>query len=338
MARVTLDDISTLTGLSTATVSRVINNKGHVRPETRRMVLEAMQRLGRGIPVDLLVGLVVPDVANPFFAQLGFGFEREFESRGVHVLMSSSDNRSDREMALIQHFKALGARGLIYIAAGSERDAVLAVVADGRMPVVVFDRNIGARNVDFVGVDSREGTFRAIDYLAAVGHLRIGHLKGLEDTWTAQERYQAYRDAMTKNRLEIEPRWIFEGSYDGPSGRRCAERLIRLPISSRPTAMLVGNDIMAIALMQRLQEEGWTLPRDMSVIGFDGIAWSQWVYPSLTTIAQPTEILIREAARLLMRRIEDMDAPGRVERPADTVELAPSLVVRTSVTNPIASA
>jgi LacI family transcriptional regulator len=334
MSRPTLDDIAAQAGVSAATVSRVLNNKCNVSDATRAAVLSATRILGRGMPAGVIVGLIVPDAANPFFSQLGFAFEREFETRGVHVLVSSSEGRADRELALIERFKGLGAQGLIYIAGGGRTQALLSLVAEGTLPVVVFDRRVRAGNVDFVAVNSRHGTLCAVDYLITYGHERIAYLKGLEETETARERYESFCEAMAQNRLRVVPDWVFLGDYTVPAGRACAERLLGIPSDQRPTAILAANDLMAIGLMQRLQQEGWSLPRDLSVIGFDNIAFSEWVHPALTTISQPTQLLVREAANHLMQRIADTTHRNGDRQPPKAVELMPTLVPRASVAEP----
>lgn len=322
-------------GVSVATVSRVLGNKDYVTEDKRKRVFEAMRSLGYVKPQKNVIGLIVPDASNPFFAQLGFMFERALESERPrkHLLTSSSEGRADKELELVERFKRFGIEGLIYIPSGKSSETILRLVADEQISTVVFDRRIPA-GLDFVAVNSRQGTLTAVDYLIAHGHSRIAYLKGKADTETAKERYDSFLEAMKRNNIEINEDWIFPGDYTPASGRTCAEFLIRLPESKRPTALLAANDVMAIAAMQHLQKENWVLPKMLSVVGFDDIEWSKWCYPALTTIAQPISKLVLEALKLLKKRIKERDDNKGLSSPPFHVEIEPVLIPRDSVTAP----
>ncbi len=330
-----LQDIADHVGVSTATVSRVLNNRKSVSEATRRKVLDAIERIFQiEPPLDRLVGFIVPDSSNPFFSQLVFRFERALEEMGLHLLSSSSEGRSDRELLLVKRLSGLGIRGLILITAGHSSDALLSLIASRRLPVVVCDRRLGAANLDFVAVTSRDGMLRAADYLTTYRHRRIGFLCGLPGTESAGERLESFREAMAAHGLEVVPEWLLPGDFSLASGRDCAERLIAMEPTRRPTAMLAANDLMAIGLMQRLQTRGWDLPRQLSVIGFDDIEWSEWTYPPLTTLAQPMTKLVREAVRLLVRRISAAEQGDATRPQPEVVELQTILIPRASVAEP----
>jgi DNA-binding LacI/PurR family transcriptional regulator len=307
-----------------------MNNKSNVSTPTRDRVLSAMKQLGVGTPTPPLIGLIVPDSSNPYFSSICFKFEKYFEELGAHVLISSSEGRPDRELELVERFLSLQIKGLLYVPTHRSSAAFLRLVADGTLPVLVFDRKVQAGNFDFVAVNSRHGTLCAVDYLIAHGHRRIAYLKGLESTESARERFESFTDAMAQNRLDLVPEWQFDGDYTLSAGRACAERLLVMSKGERPTAILAANDLMAIGLMQRLQQEGWDIPSQLSVIGFDNIEWSEWVFPSLTTIAQPIPHLVREAARLLMQRVDET-GPRLEPR---SIQIEPKLIPRASVAEP----
>lgn len=331
MRKPKIQDLADRARVSPATVSRVINGRPHVSREKQERVVQAMKAMG--FPQEkALIALIVPDSSNPFFSDLAFAFEHVLEEYDAHLLVSSSEGRLDRELELVHRFRELKVRGLIYTSTGSGAGPILEMIAEG-FPVVVFDRRILSGNLDTVTVNSRHGTQCAVDYLFASGHRKIGYIKGLEGTETANERYESYCEAMSQNRLDP-GRWIFEGDYTLASGRSCAERLIEMDQLSRPTAILAANDLMAIGLMQRLQQEGWSLPRNLSVIGFDDIQWSQWVHPALTTIAQPISKLVREAASKLMKRAQEFDTGAHPRRRPETIEISPKLIPRESVAEP----
>ena len=329
-----LQDIADRVGVSAATVSRVLNNRKSVSETTRRKVLDALEQVFHVQPLlDRLGGLIVPDASNPFYSELVCLFERALEEPGLHLLSSSSERRSDRVLLLAKRLSGLGMRGLILITAGHGSDALLSLIASRQLPVIVCDRRVGAAaNLDFVTVTSRQGMATAIDHLAVFGHKKIGFLCGPSETESARERLESFRAAMAARALDVAPEWIVEGDFSLASGRACAERLIAMREAGRPTAMVAANDLMAIALMQHLQTRGWQLPRDLSVIGFDDIEWSEWTYPALTTLAQPLRKLVREAVRLLVARINE---PEHTPRSApEVVELGTMLVPRASVAAP----
>ncbi len=182
------------------------------------------------------------------------------------------------------------------------------------------------------------GTLCAVDYLVAHRHAKIGYLRGHDGAESARERYDSFREAMARNRLESQQEWVFQGDFTCASGRSCAERLIAMAPENRPTAILAANDLMAIGLMQRLQENGWSLPRQLSVIGFDDVDWAQWTFPALTTIAQPVHKLVRAAVRLLTNRSRAINGDDAARPAPETVVIEPTLVPRASVTEPFDSA
>jgi DNA-binding LacI/PurR family transcriptional regulator len=333
LMRPRLEVIAQKAGVSLATVSRVLNNLPNVSDRTRERVLAALRELSPPRRQTLIIGLILPDTANQFFTELAFELDRECERRGASLMIASSDGRADRELNLLDRFISLGIDGLLFISSGTgQSEALLRTVAGAEMPpIIAFDRGLGS--FDRVTVDSRKGTEQAVDHLVAHGHSRIGYLKGQANTETAIERFESFQIAMAKNHLEITDDWVFEGDYRPDSGRQCAEALFALERAQRPTAMLAGNDLMAVALMQRLQEAGWKLPQDLSIIGFDDIPVASWVYPRLTTIAQPITRLVREAMNLLTQRIAEF-APGNKVSAPRVVTIEPELTPRSSVDSP----
>lgn len=330
--QIRLRHISRRAGVSTATVSRVLNNKPNVSDESRKAVLDAIGELGGGRPPSKKIGLIIPNTSNPYFSQLAYVFERELEiSEDASVLVVSSDDNARRELALLQRLKGLDVDGLIYISSGGTSGTIPALIAEGDLPVVVFDRRVRAGNLDFVTVDSRPGISKAVDYLQAFGHSEIAYLNGLEHTETAISRFESFRDSMGRNGMDINEEWIFEGDYLPESGVRCASRILAMGKENAPTAIICANDLMAIGLMQRLQQGGWKIPKHISVVGFDGIQDGKWYYPSLTTIEQPVEQMVTEAVRLLRKRL---DNKHKVPIENEFVSLDPRLIPRDSVSSP----
>lgn len=335
MTRVTQKDIAFRANVSEATVTRVLRNQPGVASKTRERVLHAMRDMDVGIASKGLVALIIPDGTNPFFTSLGFVFQEIFDKIGLQVVIASSEGRADRELALVNKFKGLGLLGLVYISSGEPSQTILDAVADDNVPVVVFDRRVKAGNLDFVAVNNRAGMQRAVDYLITLGHEDIGHLKGLAGTRTATDRYDSFIDALARNGIDPQSDWVWEGDYRFGSGRACAERLLSMLPNERPTAIIAGNDAMAIGLIQRLRQEGWQIPRDLSVIGFDGIDAGDWIFPRLTTVEQPVRVLAYEATQYLTKRIQRLEFDPNAQIEPQLKEIEPLLIARESVCPPL---
>jgi LacI family transcriptional regulator len=275
--------------------------------------------------------LLVPDLSNPFFAQVTSEFRKALNRQGIHLLVSISEGVNQVDLDLIRKLKRGGLRGLIYIPP-AEPILVLDLL-DQDFPVLVFDRYVNVPGFDFIGYDSVSATLRAVEYLVDHGHRRIGFLKGRKGVETARERFESFIKAMRDSGLSAMDDLIYEGDYSRDSGCACAESLITREQSERPTAMLAANDLMAIGMMQRLQQANWDLPTDLSVIGFDDIEWSKHFHPALTTIAQPIGGLVARAVEILLERMAQQFQLGR--KPHPTVEKFKCVLIeRSSVAMP----
>lgn len=328
-----LKSIAAAAGCSMSTVSRALNGQA-VSATHRDSIIQAMDALNLGHYIQYKIGLILPETQNPFFPELAFAFEAEMEERDTHVLVSSAEGSLEREVTLVKRFLTLGVDGLVYVPTAQGSQALLTLIAETKMPVLVFDRRVANGNFDFVSVDSTVGTFRAIDHLIKFGHKKIGYLKGLENTFPAQERFDSFIDAMTRHGLAVNHRWIFRGDFTLKSGVAAAAKLLQLKSHDRPTAVLTANDCGAIGLMRRLQQAGWELPAELSVVGFDNIQWSGWTNPPLTTIAQPLKPMVKQASDALLARIAGSRKPRRRPLAVNSNSVEPTLLVRASVSKP----
>lgn len=334
MSKITYKEIAAVAGVSTASVTRFFDKTFQVSPSTEKKIVRAIKQLRINLPVEKVVGLIIPDADNPYFTSIAFEFEKEFEKQGWHLLISNSEGKLSKDLQIIERYKGLGISGLVYINSGNQSDELYgSLIANHHdLPVLSFDRPLESRLFDYVVIDSKKGTLQSVDLLVTKGHEKIAYLKGLNGTLTSKQRYEAYEEAMAANRIKLEAKFIFEGDYQFGSGVECADRLIEMPKEERPTAIICANDLMAIGLMQRLQKAGWKLPEQISVIGFDDIPMSKWVYPALTTIAQPIRILVSKAASMLLKRIESQREGVELTQQKETV--SPLLVPRESVSEP----
>lgn len=331
MAKPTHRAIADLVGTTPATVSRVLSNSPGPGNRLRQEVLVAARQLGyTGTPAGV-VGLIIPDRHNPFFSGLGMLFQDALDGLGLQVVIGSSDGRPEREQRLVDRFRGVGLHGVIYVSAGSPSPTTLAALEQSNVPTVAFDRVVVAKNADLVSVKSSEGVRRAVDYLAACGHQSIGYIKGLDGTATAADREKGFVEAMELNRLEIRSGWVWNGDYQVGAGRACAAEI--LDARRPPTAVLAANDAMAIGLMQRLLEAGWSLPDQLSICGFDNIDACRWVSPTLTTVDQRLAVQVDLAVDLLTARIRAVSASPTASPEPTHLEVAPFLVPRASVSH-----
>jgi LacI family transcriptional regulator len=331
LAQPRLQQIADLAGVSPATVSRVLNNRPEVSGATRQQVINALRRLGGGVASDAIVGFIMPDSRNPFFTDLAFRLQDQLQDRNLHLLIASSDGKVDREVTIIDQFKALGVSGLIYTGAGADAGALLSLVGEGKLPVIALDRKVRAGNIDSVVASSYAAMLNAVSLLIARGHSRLAYLHGPLDTEPGRERLSAFQKALAHNGLAPNEAPLSGGDFSLDAGRRCADRLLDTPIALRPSAVLTANDLMAIGLSQRLQQAGWRIPEQLSIIGFDDIEWAAANFPSLTTIQQPYAELVAETSRLIELRIQQYRSGGEAVTPPISIELDCRLTVRDSV-------
>lgn len=331
---VTIKHVAKHSGVSEATVSRVINGNSSVDPELRQRVLESIAALNyhpSGVARSLrrqqtrAVGLIVPDNRNPFFAEIARGIEMYCNGFGYSVYLCNSDDEADRELAYCETLYQQRVAGVIIAITGVTGQAIH-YLQSRNMPVVLLDRGLSSTLLaDTVQCDHYAGACRAIEYLLELGHCRIGVIAG-ERYAPYYERLHAYRDVLNARQLDIDERLIFQHSgqrtLELETGYLGAGHLLQL--TGRPTAIFATNDMMAIGAMRWALEHGLRVPDDLSIVGVDDIPISSYVTPSLTTIAQPMIDLGREAAELLLSRIQDSS-----RNPIHEL-IAPSLIIRES--------
>lgn len=304
----TIRDVARLAGVGQATVSRVLNGNP-ARPETRERVLKAAAELGfvpnqlaRGLVArsTRTIGLVIPDITNPFFPAVTRGVEDGASSGGYSVFLCNTDNDPAMEDLDVRRLCEHRVDGIIFVGTTDRRDLLESLLTQG-IPVVLTDRPVEDLDADSVLVDNTAGARAACRHLIGLGHRRIGLVAGTSRTRTGQDRVAGYQDALREAGIPIDPSLIEQGNYTMESGRRAAQILFgRFP---RPTAIFAANDVMAIGVMQAAEEAGLTVPDDLSVVGFDDIEFASMVRPALTTVRQPAYEMGRVAMTMLHERI-----------------------------------
>jgi LacI family transcriptional regulator/LacI family repressor for deo operon, udp, cdd, tsx, nupC, and nupG len=327
-----LTDVARHAKVSIATVSRVINNSDKVVPETCALVHKAMAELGfkpNRVARRLrqkggfrhLLGLIIPDIQNPFFAEMARGVEDVAYANKFAVMLCNSDEDLKKEEFYIDVLQSESVDGII-LPPISERDPVVLKLIESGVPVVTVDRSLTHRAMDKVEVDNRRGAFEAVDHLIKLGHRRIGLIAGRLNVSTSRERRLGYDDAMAAHKLPVAPEYIRGGDFKQASGLAMAEELLALP--SPPTALFVLNNLMTVGALEAIHRRKLRIPKDIAVIGFDDLPWAEALDPPLTVVRQPAYEVGQAAAELLLKRLED---PKRAET---HLKLLPKLVLRSS--------
>lgn len=323
-------DVARLAGVSTATVSRVLSNPGVVSQETRASVQSAIEATGyrpneaaRNLRHRRTGGIValVPNLANPFFAQILSGIASVLGPAGYNLLVA--DTRSEGAGRLLDYAEPSRADGLIVLDGSLPAPALR-----GRIPLVQACEWVPGLSAPRVKIDNRAAAGLAIDHLADLGHRRIGHVAGPPGNVLSIARLGGFRDRMRSRGLTLDGAAIWGGDFSLESGRAAAVQWLARPADRRPTAVFLASDAMACGFIAEVQRCGLVVPRDISVIGFDDIELVSHIWPPLTTIRQPRGLIGRTAAERLLRRLGGRDADE------DDTILPVELVVRGSTAAP----
>ena len=327
--RVTMEDIARMAGVSKATVSRVVNGiEQGVGPETRRRVLQIVKETNYrsySLRADSqTLGLIIPDIINPFFGELVKAIEGEATEQGYTVLLGNTDFSMEKEERYLSIFLAKRVDGIILVTTAQTAGEHYQRLKKYSVPCVLVDRMLaGAEYTAGIFVDNSYALFMACSLLIQHRNEKIALISGPRNISTSVERIQGYRDALEQYRLPFEERLIKYGDYTFESGYRAIMELERE--GTRFTGVLAANDTMALGAIKALKELTYAIPEDVEIIGFDNIGFSQLCDPPLATIQQPTIEMGRRAADTLIRAI--------VGNPIETknIHLQPKLVVRGSV-------
>jgi LacI family transcriptional regulator len=330
----TLDDVARLAGVSTMTVSRVINGTGYTSAAAQARVNNAVAELGylpnvlaRQLRLNrtMTLALVLTDIANPFFTTIARGVEDAARAQGYAVMFCNTDESVDEEMHSLSVLIQRRVDGVLLVPAADSRSATELLGRHG-LPVVVLDRRPSSSEVDSVRADSEGGAYLAVRHLVELGHRRIAVLAGPESVSTAADRVAGYRRAMVEAGIGPELHTILFGEYTEASGHAMTDQM--LVAAEVPTAIFAGNNFIAFGAMQRLREAGMEIPQDMSVVVFDDLPQG-WILPFLTVISQPAYEIGKQACELILARL----ASGDPLEPR-TIVLPSSLIVRQSSAPP----
>jgi LacI family transcriptional regulator len=333
----TLRDVAQLAGVHPATASRALNPQTRplVNGDTARKVLRAAESLGyqpnpiaRSLKTarTTTIGVVIPDLTNPLFPPIVRGIEDVLAPAGYSALIVNTDNDPKREEAQIESLRSRQVEGLIVATARREHPLLVRLHAQG-VRMVLVNRRVDDLELPAVTADDAVGIGLAVAHLAQLGHRRIAHLAGPQNTSTGVVRARAFRYAVRDHGLADDPALVAQSAYwSEADGAHALHDLF--DSGTAFTGIVCGNDLLALGCYDVFRERGLRCPEDVSVVGFNGMPFLDKMQPPLTTVSIPHYELGFEAARLLLDAI---DEPDRTPR---SVLLAPSLVVRRSTAPP----
>ncbi len=304
----TVKDVAEHAGVSVGTVSRVLAGEAAVKPSLREKVNAAIAALGYRPNVTAralrtsrtdVVGLIVPDITNPFFAQLAASVELAARNHRHSLMLASSHDDRDAEQDHVLAFLDRAVRGIIAVASSDNPDLRL----KSPVPIVSLDRRFG--NFPLVSTNHEQGAALVAEHLVGLGHRRIAYIAGPSDTEAGRARREGFvrriRQLDGGVTLEVVP-----GRFDYESGEKIARELLSRPPQERPTAIAGASDQLAIGTLRAARDLNVNVPRDLSVTGFDDISLANLVVPRLTTIRQPTDLLASRAVEMLFSQSSEM--------------------------------
>ena len=325
-------DVAKKAGVSVMTVSRVVNGRSNVRKDTRERVLQAIRELSyypnaaaRALHHNRtnVIEVAIPHrdyfYSSEYFSELIFSIEAVAGRRRYNVIFTTYDPAGAEDHGSLYRQRKVD--GLLIVAPpmGDERVTRL---CDERIPLVLVNSRRDDLPLSYVDVDNQRGAALAVDHLVGLGHTRIAMITGGTKTTNAVHRRQGYLDGLSRAGLPVREQWIVQGNWSEDSGYAGLQTL--LAQEDRPSALFCANDLMAVGAMRAAADNSVSIPRDMSIVGFDDIRLSSFVNPRLTTVRQPIEQTGHAAARILLDRLENpRSQPERII-------LEPRMVVRAS--------
>ena len=329
----TIYEVSKLAGVSLATVSRVINNNTRVSDKTRQKVESAMSELGyrpNSIAQSLAsnctnsVGIMVSELHGPFFGQMMAGIEAELRAAGKHVIITTGHSEEDKEKAGIEFLISRNCDAII-VHVEALSDEYLIELTKGKTPIYFMSRVIAGIEENCIQLNNELGGYLATKAMIEQGHQQIAYIAGPEFKADSQNRLAGHRRALEEYNIPFADELFFVGDFKETGGKEGIKALINRKVDF--TGLVCANDEMASGAMTYAREHNFTLPKDLSIIGFDNIIFSRHIYPKLTTIDNPVNEMGHMAAKLVLKNV--------YQKPNISIKhsFEPTLISRDSITS-----
>jgi len=331
-----LKDIAQEIGVSVSTVSRALhdrNQKYKISEEVRSQIIDTAKDMGyspnqiaRGLKLkkSLEIGIVVPDISNPFFATLVKNIARHLQQSGYSMSVYDSDENMTSEKRAMQLVIEKRVDGIILASVGLGSKHIQEL-SHRKIPFVMVDRCIDDIEVDSVSVDNIKGAYMATKYLIKEGHQKIAFIQGLHGTYSNERRLLGYRQALGEAGIQERKEYILGDDFRTLNGFLETKTLLSLP--DPPSAIFTAGDLIALGALQAIKEAGLNIPNDISLLTFDDPMYTNYFSPPMTAVAQPIEQMGEIAVKLIVNRISGSFTSIR------KILLDPQLIVRESVSN-----
>jgi len=327
-------DVAKLAGVSQTTVSRVLNSvpSNYISEKTRQRVLQVASELGyspnpiaqalRGKQSHLL-GLIVREIGDPFFAKFIAQFSTQARGLGYHIVLGHAESDPEKALEMSEVLDTRHTDGVFILGDLHGDENALVKMLQHNRAIIALCRGPSPASVCTINSDSRDGIKMLMEHLTGLGHRKFGFVDG---GWLGdiRERKEAFLEFVRQSGLPLEPGWVQSDVNSAEGGYKAAWRI--LSSRNRPTALFASDDVMAIGVIKAVYDAGYRVPEDISVVGFDNIEFTQYLNPGLTTIRQPVEAMCSQALQLMLHLIENPDT----NLPQTVFRLAPELVIRDS--------
>lgn len=307
-----MNEVAKRAGVSIATVSRVLNNSESVNEATRLKILKAIKELkyqpsrvakrlrSKSVSSNLL-GVLIPDIQNPFYVDVLRGIEDVAYTNNYAIIMCNYGQDEKKEIMYLDILQSEAIDGLI-AAPVSENDQRLKNIIKDGLPVVCVDRGLSGIDVDIVWVNNEDGAFQAVDYLIQAGYKRIAYISGLPSIPSSRIREVGYRKALESKDLYF-PELIKYGNSSYESGVKLCAELLEMP--NPPDAIFTGNNLITLGALETIHKLKKKIPEEVAILGFDDMFWASSLNPPLTAVRQPAYEIGKRACELLIQRIDD---------------------------------
>ena len=335
---ITIRDIARELGISISTVSRALRGHHEVNESTRAAVMQVAERLKykpNPVALSLLkqrsmtIGVLIPEIANPFFSAIISGIEQVADAKGYNLIICQSNEQVERERRLIDHLVAMRVEGLIVSVSADTRDGrPFATLLEQGFPLVFIDRTIESLITHKVINDDFGGAQAAVRHLIEQGYRRIAHLAGPETLGVARNRHEGYREALATADRPYDPRYVVAGRLNQETAQHAAAALLDLP--EPPDAIFSVNDRSAFGVMLEARKRGLRIPQDLGLVGFGNLAVDELLQPRLSTVAQPAREMGSLATELLFELTDDPEVLTQSGFMAKVKVIPTQLIVRES--------
>lgn len=332
--KVTITDIAKIANVSVATVSRVINNKSKgVSDETRQRIWKIVEEqdfqpsaVARGLVTKTsnIIGLIIPDITNPFYPSLAKGAEDAATERGYNTILCDGGNSPEKEASHLGFLNEHYVSGIVYNNFREISNSTLEIIQKSKVPTVFVDSKVDMLKTQNVYIDNKAAMKGVIHFLYEQGHRQIAFLSGPKESYASIRRFEGYLEALDELNIPFKEALVVYGEYVTEEAEAAFESLINREVPF--TAVACCNDIMAVGVYEKCEALGLNIPEDISVVGFDDILIARMLKPKLTTVEQPSYLMGHTSANILIDTIE-----GKGKKNGNKIVLETKMKIRDSV-------